>query len=101
MITNATEELREAVGRREVLAAMIQVIHHGSGERATVLFPDHTEQEAGEFWHFLDFDYDSGYGTQHVFGVVWLDDGTWLERREYDGSERWVRRDCPPLPQRG
>ena len=41
--------------------------------------------------HLLDFEYDSGFGTQHLFGVVWLSDGTWFERLEYDGSECWVR----------
>lgn len=47
--------------------------------------------------HLLDFEYNSGYGTQHLFGVVWLSDGTWFERREYDGSEWWTHVK-PPNP---
>ena len=31
--------------------------------------------------------YNSGFGGQELFGNVWFDDGTWLSREEYDGSE--------------
>lgn len=48
----------------------------------------------------LDQDYESGYGTQQVDGTVWFDDNSWLERREYDGSEWWELCECPPLPTR-
>jgi hypothetical protein len=37
----------------------------------------------------LSFEYDSGYGSQEVGGVIVFNDGTWMERREYDGSEWW------------
>lgn len=43
-------------------------------------------------------DYDDGYGGQELFGTIWLKDGSWYERAEYDGSEWWVHRVCPPLP---
>jgi hypothetical protein len=46
----------------------------------------------------LDFDYDSGYGTQELEGTIWYSDGTWSDRREYDGSEWWEHHECPPLP---
>ena len=36
-----------------------------------------------------DLQYDAGYGTQELFGAVLFTDKTWLERREYDGSEWW------------
>ena len=38
----------------------------------------------------LDFTYDNGYGTQKLFGLVFFNDNTWLERDEYDGNEWWV-----------
>jgi hypothetical protein len=47
----------------------------------------------------LDFNYDSGFGGQELFGTVWYLDGTWSDRREYDGSEWWEHQVCPPLPQ--
>lgn len=37
----------------------------------------------------LDFLYDEDYGTQHIYGYILFRDGSWLERREYDGAEWW------------
>ena len=37
----------------------------------------------------LDVDYYAGYGSQFLYGLVLFDDGTWLSRHEYDGSECW------------
>ena len=59
----------------------------------------HTPAEYEAFLAKLDFKYDSGYGMQEVDGRVWLmEEGTWLERGEYDGSEWWVYRKCPQIP---
>jgi hypothetical protein len=30
--------------------------------------------------------------------LVWLDDGTWLSRGEYDGSEWWEHNQLPTIP---
>lgn len=46
----------------------------------------------------LGFDYNNGFGNQKLEGTVWFEDGTWAERAEYDGSEWWEHRICPPLP---
>lgn len=46
----------------------------------------------------LDFEYDSGYGSQHITGIIWYTDGTWSERGEYDGSEWWEYHKCPTCP---
>ena len=55
--------------------------------------------EYEEFLHRLDFEYDNGYGGQQVYGTVWLmEEGTWLERGEYDGSEWWEHKKCPSIP---
>lgn len=45
----------------------------------------------------LDFEYDNGYGAQHLYGVIWYEDGTWSERGEYDGSEWWEHNSRPDL----
>lgn len=42
--------------------------------------------------------YDDGYGCQYLFGLVWMRDGTWFERDEYDGAEWWAHRKTPPVP---
>ena len=55
-------------------------------------------------WHNmlegLRFNYDSGFGSQHLFGVVWFKDGSWLERYEYDGAEKWVLKKVPIIPRK-
>lgn len=59
----------------------------------------HTPAEYEAFLNQLDFEYDSGYGGQELFGTVWLTkENTWLERGEYDGSEWWEYRECPQVP---
>lgn len=53
-----------------------------------------------EWLHFLEqinFDYDSGYGGQNLFGTIWFEDGTWCDRGEYDGSEWWEYHKCPEI----
>lgn len=47
----------------------------------------------------LRINYNNGFGSQHLFGVVWFKDGSWLERYEYDGSEGWVFKRTPDVPQ--
>lgn len=62
------------------------------------------ENWALDDWHnMLDglrFDYDNGFGSQHLFGVVWFKDGSWLERYEYDGAEKWVLKKVPTIPRK-
>jgi hypothetical protein len=33
-----------------------------------------------------------------LFGTVWLEDGMWMERGEYDGSEWWELMRRPEIP---
>ena len=43
-----------------------------------------------------DFDYDQGFGSQHVpKDLVIVGSGWWLERHEYDGSEGWEFKSGP------
>ena len=58
----------------------------------------HTKEELSSFLHSLDFNYDSGYGDQNLYGHVWLNNGDWLERTEYDGSEHWTHTGVPQIP---
>lgn len=51
------------------------------------------------FLEGLRFNYDDGFGSQHLFGIVWFKDGSWLERYEYDGSEGWVFKRTPDVLQ--
>lgn len=47
----------------------------------------------------LDIEYDAGYGTQEVYGTVLFNDGSWLSRGEYDGSEWWDYNQSPTINQ--
>ena len=42
--------------------------------------------------------YDEGYGAQKLFGTVWLKNGDWMTRGEYDGSEWWEYHTMPDIP---
>lgn len=67
-------------------------------EAVALLQEGYAEDEFNEFLDALDYDYDSGYGTQEVFGAVWMEDGSWWTRSEYDGAERWKRNVLPAIP---
>lgn len=52
-----------------------------------------------KFLKDLNFEYyGDDYGTQHLVGVVWFKDGSWLEREEYDCSESWSHKESPQIP---
>lgn len=47
--------------------------------------------------NFANIEYDDGFGAQKIAEdlVVVLDDQSWLERYEYDGSEGWSFKQLP------
>tara|TARA_R110000868_G_scaffold234054_3_gene487767 strand:+ start:1798 stop:2109 length:312 start_codon:yes stop_codon:yes gene_type:complete len=58
-----------------------------------------TEQDWNKLLNDLDFEYHEGYGGQELFdSIVWFNDGSWLERGEYDGSEWWAYKTTPLIP---
>jgi len=59
----------------------------------------YSEQDFEQFLNSLDFHYDSGYGGQELYGIIWYEDGTWSERGEYDGSEWWEHQVIPDIPE--
>ena len=63
-----------------------------------LLEPDYSEDDFQTFLAALDLEYDSGYGSQELFGIVWMTDGTWFTRGEYDGAEWWEYHKCPEIP---
>lgn len=92
---NAKQELLDAVGTKGLLSAKLSY-----QENTYILFEDHTSEELKIFLESIDFCYDDGYGFQELYGNVWLKDGTWLERLEYDGSERWRHVKRPNMPKK-
>ena len=57
-----------------------------------------TREDLEKFLSQIDFDYDSGYGGQELYGTAWWLDGSWWTRGEYDGSEWWERHYLPIVP---
>jgi hypothetical protein len=64
-----------------------------------VLKSGFTSTDLDIFLGQMDFTYDEGYGSQHLFGHIWYLDGTWAERSEYDGSEAWSYCKAPTIPE--
>lgn len=56
------------------------------------------EKEYQAFLKSLDFEYDNGFGGQELYGTIWMKDGTWYTRGEYDGSEWWQLHRRPEIP---
>ncbi len=97
---NARQELQEIFDRlgKKPICSSIHDGWGGDGNMIATLKKGHTDQEFEEFMNKMDFDYDDGYGAQYIDGTVWFGDGTWLNRREYDGSEWWEYLSTPKIP---
>jgi len=62
------------------------------------LYTNYSTQDYVQFLEILDFDYDSGYGSQEIHGFIWYENGTFSERGEYDGSEWFSYVKTPEIP---
>lgn len=102
---NAREEFEEHVGNKtSVKCAMLSwgdPKYSWSDEEVerVLLHPGFTEQDYNDFLNRIHVNYDAGYGGQNLFGTIWYTDGTWSDRREYDGSEWWEHQSCPTYPE--
>jgi hypothetical protein len=96
---NAKEELLIHVKHGGQVLCLTISYGEGKYEQTFNLKIGFTEQEWNDLLNNLDFDYDDGYGGQELFGMVWLKDGGWLERGEYDGSEWWEYKYVPIVPE--
>ena len=96
---NAKEELLQLLeGKAKVKCAIIRNDDKWDEDKKDILLKvGYSENEWNEFLKSLNFSYDSGYGGQNLFGTVWLEDGTWCARGEYDGSEWWEHNQLPEI----
>ncbi len=99
---NAKVELLECLERCEAQIKCASIMYGDpdfGNSQYFILRLGASDPETDAFFESLDFEYDSGYGRQHLFGTVWLEkEGTWMERGEYDGSEWWDYHECPEIP---
>lgn len=71
----------------------------GNDVRIYSLKCNYTSEGWDKFLNSLDFNYNNGYGGQELYGTVWFENGTWLSRGEYDGSEWWELNETPGIPE--
>jgi len=96
---NCKEEFLSEIYGRELLCAAIRYHKYDYTKEKTVLLPvGFTVVDYERFLKEVDFEYDNGWGSQEVFGIIWYTNGLWSERGEYDGSEWWVYKTCPQIP---
>lgn len=98
IIMNAKTELIKILGAKKIKCASITYGNFIIKEKKINLKVDYSEDQLSEFLSLLDFEYNEGFGTQELDGIVWLEDGTWLSRGEYDGSEWWNHNQLPEIP---
>ena len=102
-MANCKEDFLEEIAGHEIMCA--EIIHgdrwddeEGDAKDIARLPLGFTEKDYSHFLEAIDYEYDSGYGGQEVFGNIWYKDGTWSERGEYDGSEWWAYKTVPVIP---
>ena len=86
-MTNAKQELLLAIGSKKIAYGMVKYEEYYGADPIIISFRD--DKEFHELIDHLDFEYDSGFGRQYIFGCIVFTDKTWLSRSEYDGSEWW------------
>lgn len=74
-------------------------IQHGFLKKHFTMRVNYSDEDYQNFIDSLDFTYNNDYGTQEISGKIWYTDGTWSERREYDGSEWWEYFKLPEIPE--
>lgn len=99
-IINAKKEFLENVKPlKNIRCAWISYDGEGHKPVDANLKENYTPEEFEEFISVLDFDYDHGYGIKKLSGCVWMNDGKWYKREEYDGSEWWECYSYPDVPE--
>lgn len=78
-----------------LLQETIQAITESGRTIADVMFVGSRDGKFRMTWDKFteraDFEYYDGYGSQHIATdlIVYFNDHSYMDRREYDGSERW------------
>src|ERR1700760_2941294 len=100
---NAKDELLKFLKehRVDLLCAEIEEVYYDidkSKRKSWLLSTKYSPDDLNQFLEMLDFKFDGGYGSQYLGGTLWLDDGGYADRGEYDGSEWWEYHKTPAIP---
>ena len=97
---NAKSEMIEHIADRVVSCAKVTFgREYHDDKKDFVLRVGHTQADRDAFLQSLDFEYDSEFGGQELYGNIWYQDGPWSDRGEYDGSEWWQYQSVPKIPE--
>lgn len=86
---NAKNEFLSIISGYKLIASEIRYMDNIGISHDIKLNPLFSKNEYDVFLDSLNNDYDDGYGGQNLFGVIFCEDGAWMQRDEYDGSEWW------------
>lgn len=95
---SAKEEFLEEIKDKKLLCAKIGINKEKYGRNITwyILKNNYTKEDFDNFCKDLDFEYDSGYGSQELFGIILFED-SYSDRGEYDGAEWWENHKMPTI----
>jgi hypothetical protein len=96
-LVNAREELEKIL--REVESKVIcAYIFISKNEQESCLRMGYTDVEYKQFLESLDFDFDIESEGKALNGVIWLENGLWLDRFKEEYSEWWeISSNCPEM----
>ena len=89
----------KGVVNSKAVAAGLEYFKYDLKHPISVLKEGYTEADLNTFLNTLNYDYDEDYGRQELFGIVFMKDGSWWTRAEYDGSEWWTKNTVPDIPE--
>jgi len=95
-LCNAKDELLDFVRKSKAIIKCAHINYLGVD---IILKVGYSNKDYASFLKYLDSMYDNDFGHQKLFGVVWLSDGSWLDRDGYDGFECWKHRKLPDIPE--
>lgn len=95
---NAKNEFIKFIGKLKIKCVQLSINKDWEHVDYFSLRCNHSIEEYETFLNDIDIDYDCGYGSQELEGIIWFTDNSWAERMEYDGSEWWTRRSLPNIP---
>ena len=91
-------DLDENMVRFSVVAAKFLVqFDYGQVSHVISLPKQYTDKQLVSFLNLLDFFYDPRFGPRQIAGLVWLKDGSWLERSWFNGAEYWKHHKLIPI----
>ena len=95
---NAKEEFLEEIKDKKLVCAKIGLDRENWGYKPDwkILKPNYSQEDFDSFCKELDFEYDSGFGSQELFGTILFED-SYSDRHEYDGSEYWDNHKMPTI----